>query len=105
MHRTLKSVLAALSGTPAAVAQAPSTLPGHHEPGRPHLCFSFFSRHPPRLVSDSLPSVDGETDELAKVHALVRETHQKMSRRYRDIANRARKTQKVEVGVLVWVRS
>ncbi len=62
--------------------------------------FAFFSRHLPRLISASLPSLDGEADELAEAHALVRETHQKMSRRYRDAANHARKTQKVE-GVLL----
>ncbi len=67
--------------------------------------FTFFSRHPPRLVSASLPSVDGETDELAEAHALIRETHQKMSRRYRDVANRVRKNQRLEVGALVWVKS
>ncbi len=56
-------------------------------------------------MSASLPSVDGEADEPAEVHALVRETHQEMSRRYRDVPNRARKSQKVEVGALVWVKS
>ncbi len=66
--------------------------------------FAFFSRHPPRLVSTSLPSVDDEADKLAEAQALVRETNQ-MSRCYRDTVNRARKTQKVEVGVLVWVKS
>ncbi len=67
--------------------------------------FAFFSRYPPRLLSAALPSVDGAADELAESHALVRETHQKMSRRYRDVANRARRTHRVEVGALVWVRN
>ncbi len=111
MHKTLKSVLAALcQGHPlrwpkllqpcqVIMNQAVHTSTGQQ------LYFSFFSRYPPLLVSASLPSVDGAADELAEAHALVRETHQKMSRRYRDVANRARKTQRVEVGSLVWVRN
>ena len=67
--------------------------------------FAFFSRYPPRLVSATLPSILGTEDELSEAHVLVSETHQKMTRRYRDAANRARKTQRVEVGALVWVRS
>ncbi len=110
MHRTLKLVLAALcQGHPlrwpnllqpcqVIMNQALYTSIGQ----QPY--FAFFSRHPPRMVSASLPSVDGEADELAKAHVLVRETHQKMLRRYSDAANRARKL-KVEVGVLVWVKS
>ncbi len=110
MHRTLKSVLAVLcQGHPlrwpkllqpcqVIMNQAVHTSTGH----QPY--FSFFSRYPSRLVSASLPSVEGAADELAEAHALVRETHQKMSRRYRDVANRARKTQRVEVGALVWTR-
>ncbi len=110
MHRTLKSVLAALcQGHPlrwpnllqpcqVIMNQAVHTSTGQ----QPY--FAYFSRHPPRLVSASLPSVDGEADELAKAHALVRETHQKMSRRYRDAANSARKNQEVEKVDLVWVK-
>ncbi len=111
MHRTLKSVLAALcQGHPLRwpkllqPCQVIMNQAVHPSTGQQPY-FAFFSRHPPRLVSASLTSVDGEADELAKAHALVRETHQKMSRRYRDVANRARKTQKVEVGALVWVKS
>ncbi|KAG0700809.1 hypothetical protein GWK47_025451 [Chionoecetes opilio] len=66
--------------------------------------FAFFSRHAPRLVGTSLPGVEGEQDDMDVAHALIRETHQKMSRRYRDVANRKRKNQVVEVGALVWVR-
>ncbi len=102
MHRTLKSVLAPLcQGHPlrwsnllqplqVIMNQAVHTSAGQ----QPYI--AFFSRHPPRLVSASLPSVDGEADELAEAHALVRETHQKMLRRYRDAANGARKLRRLK---------
>lgn len=51
-----------------------------------------------------LPSTDGEDDDMAVAHALILETHRKMTRRYRDVANRKRKNQKVEVGTLVWIK-
>ncbi len=111
MHRTLKSVLAALcQGHPLRwptllqpcqiiMNQAIHTSTGQ----QPY--FAFFSRHPPRLAEAALPSIDGDEDDLTAAHALIRETHQKMSRRYRDVANRARKNQRVERGALVWVKS
>ncbi len=76
MHRTLKLVLAALcQGHPlrwpnllqpcqVIMNQAVHTSTGQ----QPY--FAFFSRHPTSLVSASLPSVDGEADELAETHAL-----------------------------------
>ncbi len=66
--------------------------------------FAFFSRHPPRLVSATLPSVDGGDEDLVEVHALIRSTHLRMSRHYRHFANRRRVNQAVDVGSLVWVR-
>ncbi len=66
--------------------------------------FAFFSRHPPRLVSATLPSVDGGDEDLVEAHALIRSTHLRMSRHYRQVANRRRVNQAVDVGSLVWVR-
>ncbi len=97
MHRTLKSVLTALcQGHPLRWPKLlqPCQVIGNqavHTSTGQQPYFAFFSRYPPRLVSASLPFVDGAADELAEAHAQVRETHQKMSRRYRDVANRARK--------------
>ncbi|KAG0714265.1 Transposon Tf2-9 polyprotein [Chionoecetes opilio] len=110
MHRTLKSVLSTLcQGHPLrwptllqpcqiTMNQAVHTSTGQ----QPY--FAFFSRHAPRLVGAALPDVEGEQDDMDVAHALIRETHQKMSRRYRDVANQKRKNQVVEVGALVWVR-
>ncbi len=103
MHRTLKSVLAALChGYPLRMSnllQPCQVIMNQavHTPTGQHPYFTFLSHHPPRLVSASLPSVDGEADELAEAHVLVRETHQKMSQRYRDAANCARKLRKLKL--------
>ena len=51
-----------------------------------------------------LPTVNGEEDDIAVAHRIIRETHEKMTRKYRDVVNRKRKEQKVEQGALVWVK-
>ncbi|KAG0727867.1 Transposon Tf2-9 polyprotein [Chionoecetes opilio] len=111
MHRTLKSVLSTLcQGHPLRwptllqPCQITMNQAVHTSTGKAKPHFAFFSRHAPRLVGTSLPGVEGEQDDMDVAHALIRETHQKMSRRYRDVANRKRKNQVVEVGALVWVR-
>ena len=110
LHRTLKSILSALcQGHPlrwpqllhaceTTMNQAVHTTTGQQP------FFLFFNRYPPRLVSAQLPSVEGEDEELAAAHALVRETHQRMARKYRSVANRQRKSQSVELNSLVWIR-
>lgn len=110
MHRTLKSVLSSLcQGYPLRwpnmlqSCQVIMNQAVHTSTGRQPF-FAFFGRHPPRLVGTQLPSTEEEGDDVSAARALIKETHQKMARRYRDVANRRRKTQSVEVGVLVWVR-
>ena len=66
--------------------------------------FAFFSRHVPRILGAKLPSVEGEKDEVEIAHEIIRETHKKMTRKYREVANRKRKNQAVSEGTLVWVR-
>ncbi len=44
---------------------------------------------------------------MAEAHALIQETHQQITCRYRDMANRhkkKKKNQRVEMGILVWER-
>ncbi len=110
LHRSLKSVLSALcQGHPLRwpqllqLCQIIMNQAVHTSTGQ-QFFFAFFSRHPPRLVGAPLPSTDGEEDDMAIVHALILEMHRKMTRRYRDVANRRRKNQKVDVGTLVWVK-
>ena len=110
MHRTLKSVLSALcQGHPLRwptllqPCQSIMNQAVHTSTGQQPF-FGFFSRYPPRLVGAALPTIDGGEEELAAAHALISETHQKMTRRYRDNANKKRKNQSVEIGTLVWVK-
>ena len=110
MHRTLKSVLAALcQGHPLRwprllqSCQTAMNAAVHTTTGcQPY--FAFFSRYAPSLVGSRLPVVDGEEDDLTVAHRIIRETHEKMSRKYRSIANRNRKDQRVEAESLVWVK-
>jgi len=66
--------------------------------------YAFYSRHAPRLVGTRLPTVEGEEDDVTIAHRIIRETHEKMSRKYGSVANRKRKEQKVDVDALVWVK-
>ncbi|XP_050710073.1 uncharacterized protein K02A2.6-like [Eriocheir sinensis] len=110
MHRTLKAVLSALcQGLPLRWPQLLqpcqiSMNQAAHTSTSQQPYFAFFSRHPPRLVSAALPSVHGGDEEMAEAHAFIRSTHQRMSRHYRQVANRRRVNQAVEVGSLVWVK-
>ncbi len=63
-----------------------------------------FSRHAPRTVGMRLPSVDWEEDDVSVAHSIIRETHEKMTRKYRSVANRGRKDQVVDKDALVWVK-
>ncbi len=100
MHRTLKSILwpDLLQSCQVIMNRAVHGSTGHQP------FFAFFTRHPPRMVGAPLPSVDGSEDELQTAKALIVETQQRMTRKYRAVANRKRKEQRVEVGTLVWVR-
>ena len=111
MHRTLKSILAALcKGHPLRwprLIRSCQTIMNqavHTSTGTTPF-FAFFSRHPPRLLSPRLPSTEGADDDITAAHKIIQDTHQKMTRKYRAAINRKRKNQAVEEGALVWVRS
>lgn len=110
VHRSLKSVLSTLcAGYPL---KWPQYLPScqavlnsavHTSTGvQPY--FAFFGRHAPRNVGAPLPSVPGDTEGLQVAHEIIQATHKTLTRRYREVANRGRKSQSVRVGSLVWVR-
>ncbi len=67
--------------------------------------FAFYSRHSARAIGARLPGIDGTEDGVAEAHAILKETHLKMARRYRNVANRRRRNQAVAQGSLVWVRN
>ncbi len=64
-----------------------------------------FSRHPPRQVSVRLLEIKGTEEGIAEAHAILRETHQKMAKKFRAVANRGRRNKKVGERSLVWVKS
>ncbi len=57
-----------------------------------------------RLISSDLPDTEASEEGIPEAHEIIKETHQEMGRRYRAVANRTRKNQKVEADTLVWVR-
>ena len=71
---------------------------------QPH--FAFFSRRAPRQVTSVLPLVedDAEDSSLARAHQVIQETALEMTRKYRNVANKNRKSQTVTEGSLVWVK-
>ncbi len=52
----------------------------------------------PRNIGTPLSSVNGEEDEVAVAHKVICDTHMKMARKYREIANRRLKNQTVVKG-------
>ena len=110
MHRTLKSILASLcQGHPLRWPKLLQTCQvtmnaAVHTSTAQQPYYAFFSRHAPRTVGSRLPDVEGGEDDLAIAHRLIRETHEKMTRKYRCVANRGRKEQKVELDALVWIK-
>ena len=56
------------------------------------------------MVGTRLPTITGEEDDVVIAHRVIRQTHEKMTRKYRSVANRRRKEQKVESGALVWIK-
>ncbi len=66
--------------------------------------FAFFSRSTPRVVGTRLPTITGEEDDISIARRVIKETQEKMTRKYREVANRKRKEQKVNSGALVWVK-
>ncbi len=66
--------------------------------------FAFFSRPAPRVVDTRLPTITGEEDDISIARRVISETQEKMTRKYREVANRNRKEQKVNSGAFVWVK-
>ena len=113
MHRTMKTVLNTLcrgnpyqwpkylGETQRVLNNALHTTIGE----QPH--YAFFSRRAQRYVPGVRPQFSDEPDEEAieKAHQVIYETQKEMARKYISQANKHRKTQSVEVGALVWVKS
>lgn len=113
MHRTMKSILGKLckghpmkwpkylTETQRVLNSAVHTTVGE----QPY--FAFFNRHAPRQIGVNLPMIANENraEAIAVARDLIKESTKNMSRRYREVANRNRKNQKVTKGDLVWVRN
>ena len=111
-HRTLKTVLAILS------QEHPNTWPDHvHEAEKAmneavHTSlgtspfFAFYGRHPVREFGQlRLPDddIDDSSEGECNMKEILKETARRMTKKYRDAANRDRKNQEVGVGSYVWV--
>ncbi len=111
MHRTLKSVLAALCQGhllrwPKLLQTCQAVMnEAIHSTTAKRPYFAFYGRHPARAIGTRLPGIDGTEDGVAEAHAILKETHLKMARRYRNVANRRRRSQSVAQGSLVWIRN
>ncbi len=68
------------------------------------IYFAFFSRPAPRVMGMRLPTLTGEEDDISIARRVIKETQEKMTRKYREVANQKRKEQKVNSGALVWVK-
>ncbi len=68
------------------------------------LYFAFLSRPTPREVGIRLPTITGEEDDISLARRVIKETQEKITRKYREVDNRTRKEQKVNPGVLVWIK-
>lgn len=67
--------------------------------------YAFFGRYPARNIGMNLPAIEGTEEGIAEAHAILRETHHRMAREYRNFANRWRKNSSVALGSLVWVKN
>ena len=66
---------------------------------------AFFTRHPPRTITAPLVTIPAGESESEKLKLLIKEASVLSQRRYREVANRNRKAEKVHKGTLVWVKS
>ncbi len=66
--------------------------------------YVFFLWHAVSMVGTRLPSINGEEDDMAIAHRIIKETHKKMTRKSRSVVNRKHKEQRVEQDALVWVK-
>ena len=110
-HRSLKMVLTALCQGhplrwPTVLAQCQQYLnQSVHISTAQQPYFAFFSRYAPRTEGGDYEEIEGDEEGKAEAHALLLETQKKMCRRSRQVANRGRTNQRVEVGMLVLVRN
>lgn len=111
MHRTLKTVLAQLcKGYPLrwptflGECQAQMNMAVHSSTGvSPYV--AFFARQPPRGITAPLVTVQSERSEVQRLKRMIKDASVTSQRRYRAVANRKRKAEKVPIGSLVWVKS
>lgn len=110
-HRSLKMVLTALCKGhplrwPTVLSQCQQILnQSVHTSTAQQPYFAFFSRHAPRTAGGDFPEVEGDEEGKAEAHALLLETQKKMCRQSRQIANRCRTNQRVDVETLVLVKN
>ena len=110
MHRTLKSLLAALCDGhplhwPKHLTQCQLIMnTAIHTSTNTTPYFAFFGRHPSRSLGLPVVSSESDSDDVLEAHRLIQETQRTMTQRYRDVANRGRKNKSVDVGTLVWVK-
>lgn len=110
MHRTLKTVLAQMcKGYPLrwptllGECQSHMNLAVHSSTGvSPYV--AFFARQPPRFVTAPLLTVQSEDGDIQKLKRMIKDASVSSQRRYRAVANRKRRKEKVAVGSLVWVK-
>ncbi len=109
MHRTMKTVLSVLcKGQPMRwpeyLTRCQTVLNSAvYETMGEQPYFLMFSRHPPRNTGVNLPHVSDDPDVQA-AHEVVKQTNREMAQKWRDKANRGRRSQKVEKDQLAWVK-
>ncbi|XP_063889312.1 uncharacterized protein LOC135116022 [Scylla paramamosain] len=83
---------------PAPLSLAPSHFPKNFShPSLPH--------NPPRFVTAPLLTVQSEDSDVQQLKRMIKDASVTSQRRYRAVANRKRRDEKVSVGSLVWVKS
>ncbi|MPC78461.1 hypothetical protein E2C01_072947 [Portunus trituberculatus] len=76
----------------------------HSSTGVSHYV-TFFARQPPRSVTAPLLTVQSENSDAQKLKRFIKDASVSSQRRYRAVANRKRREEKVSIGSLVWVKS
>ncbi len=109
LHRTLKTMLATLCQGhplrwPRLLQTCQTTMNAAvHTSIAQQPYFAFFSRPAPRSVGTRLPTITGEEDDISIALRVIKETQEKMTRKYHEVAYRKRKEQILNSGALVWV--
>ncbi len=109
MHRTMKSVLATLckgqpAGWPRYIKKCQKILNSAvHEVTGEQPQFLMFNRRPNKIIGVELPRL-GQDSDLEVALAVMRRTTVEQTPKWRSRANIGRKSQRVEVDQLVWVK-